>query len=106
MKNTETLETVIKTNKRYTDFTILDEPKSFDEMFVGQDIPCVQLHSTELLSDLSDIIGFCGTFSWENGVLTSLDGDSYTKNMSVLGYNWFTNESGKKCLDILVGDDW
>ena len=106
INTTDVWKNIVKSNKRYADFTILEKSKRFNEMFAGQNIPCVQLHSTELLSDLSDIVGFCGTFGWKDGILTPLDGDSYAEDMSVLGYNWFTNENGEKCLNVLVGDDW
>ena len=95
---------IVSLNKRYADFTILDEPyRRFDDIFANQDFQCVQIHSTELLSDAADIVGFCGAFSWENGILTPLDGDTYAQDMAVLGFNSFLNKKGEKCLDILVG---
>lgn len=97
-----TWQEIIKTDDRYKDFVIFDEPKPFCELFT-EDIPVVQTHSTQVYKGI--ILGFCGTFSWKNHQIKSLDGDSYNEKMLVLGYEWF--KTGKKnCLDILVGDDW
>ncbi len=102
----EKWKSIVYSNKRYADFTILDEPRRFNDIFANQNFPCVQIHSTELLSDATDIVGFCGAFSWENGILIPLDGDTYAQDMTVLGFNSFLNKKGEKCLDILVGNDW
>lgn len=95
---------IVKNNNRYENFVIVDKPKPFNEMFAGQDISCVQTHSTQVVGE-GDIVGFCGAFEWKDNKIISLDGDSYSENMTVLGYEWFESE-GKKCLDILVGNDW
>lgn len=94
---------IIQKLPRYKDFTIVEEPIKFKDMFVGQNIDLVQLHSTEVVFDT--IVGFCGVFQWHDNKLLPLDGDSYSENVIVLGYDWFEHD-GKKCLDILVGNDW
>lgn len=98
---------IVRGSKRYKNFVLLDVPMPFYKLFADQDISCVQLHSTQVFGKEGerDIVGFCGTFRWEGGEITSLDGDSYSKDAEVLGYSWFTN-GHKRCLDILVGDDW
>ena len=90
---------------KYKRFTRLIEPLPFNEVFKNTNIELVQVHCIEWCMP-SDIIGFCGTFKYENNEIISLDGDSYNKEALVYGYNWFENEDNIKCLDILVGDDW
>lgn len=94
---------VIKKDDRYKDFIIVDKPQPFCKMFADKDIPCVQLHTTYIFQD--KIIGFCGSFKWENNEIHSLDGDTYPKDFLVLGYCWFELK-GQQCLDVLVGYDW
>ena len=98
---------IVGSDIRYKDFVIMDAPAIFSEMFAGQDIPCVQLHSIQVCGneDGRDIVGFCGAFKWDGSEAIPLDGDSYTKNTIVYGYSWFMDEN-IKCLDILVGEDW
>lgn len=79
---------IIKESERYKDFTVLDKPKSFKDLFAGKDITLVQVHSSEVMGD--DIIGFCGVFEWKKDRLISLDGDSYNPEMTVLAYSYFT----------------
>ena len=94
----------IRKDERYKDFKILPYPMSFDVLFERDNIPVVQVHSVHMV--LEDVIlGFCGQFKWEGKKLTSLDGDSYNEQMTVLGFNWFDYD-GEKCLDILVDNDW
>ena len=99
---------VVKTDTRYEDFTILDEPKRFCEMFANQNIPCVQLHSIQTfdIECKQYLVGFCGCFEWKNGKVIPLDGDSYTKNTMVYGYQWFRATETESYLDILVGEEW
>ena len=95
---------------RYKDFTFLDESIPFKELFANKNIEYVQVHSLKVIETdaYRGIIGFCGTFKWEDGFITSLDGDSYSKDMMVYGYNYFEYEEASDGigLDILVGDDW
>lgn len=108
-------EKVVKNSERYSDFTILDEPMSFKEFATDHgDIDLIQIHSTEMMNGYDDIIGFVGQCRWVNNTLESIDGDTYTEDMTVLGYDWFypitkdgsPSEYSGECLDILVGDDW
>lgn len=98
------LKNIIKNNERYKDFTVLNGPVKFKDMQAGNDIEVVQLHSIASCGE-DDVVGFCGAFSWINNTLTPLDHDSYSEETLVYGYNWFTDENGNKCLDILV-EEW
>ena len=100
------LKKLVKTNERYKDFTLLECPVRFKDMQADNDIDVVQLHDIYPCGD-NEIVGFCGICSWKDNILTSLDGDSYTDEMLVYGYSWFTNEEEgiTKGLDILV-EDW
>lgn len=90
-------------NPRYENFTFLKTPVLFKDLFKDTDIEYVQVHdATPIFED--QIVGFCGVFSWKNNKIEPLDGDSYSDNMPVLGYNWFINNFGIKCLDILVSE--
>ena len=99
---------VIRKQKRYQNFTLLDTPENFNQLFANQTIRRVQVHSIAVSGtpDDPDIVGFCGAFQWRGNHLTSLDGDSYAENVRVLGYQWFLDRENRRCLDILVGDDW
>lgn len=111
---TNELKEIILNDGRYKDFTILDNPVPFNEFAKDQDIQLVQTHSTQIVQVGNEppykkfIIGFCGQFGWKDNKLNSLDGDSYSDSMMVLGYEWFTNEEKgiTKGLDILTGEDW
>ena len=102
--NKSDLKKIIKNNDRYKDFTLLETPVRFKDMQADNDIQVVQLHSIESCGE-NDIVGFCGAFSWINNTLASLDGDSYSDETLVYGYDWFKNMSGDRCLDILV-EEW
>ena len=96
------LKDLLKNLERYKNFTLLEDAVAFNEFFAGKDIPVVQIHdATTIGSDHDDILGFCGVFAWENNKIQALDGDSYTADMQMIGYNWFEAD-GRKCLDILV----
>mgnify|MGYP004511087641 FL=1 len=103
------LKEIIKNSTRYNEFTLLDEPASFKELFKDENFDYVQLHSTQIFSykdGTKDIVGFCGVFSWKDNVVKSLDGDLYNDSVTVLGYERFTTQDGSICIDILVGDNW
>jgi len=101
------LNQFVKTTDRYKDFIILNNGVPFADFFKDKNISRVQLHSiTPCGKNLDDIVGFCGKFKWESNELSSLDGDSYNKNMTIFGYSWFKDKNGNQCLNILVRDDW
>ena len=92
------------TDDRYKNFTYLDEPEEFCELFKDQNYDVVQVHDMTPITGLGSIVGFAGQFKWQDNKLTPLDGDSYTSHMTVSGYNKF-NSNGSKCLDVL-SEDW
>lgn len=98
---------VVKSDVCYKNFILLDKPVMFCEMFANQNIPFVQLYSTQVYETENKqyIVGFCGCFEWNNDEVIPLDGDSYSKNIMVYGYEWFIIEN-EKYLSILVGEDW
>lgn len=90
------------TDDRYKDFTYLETPIEFCNLFEHCDYDVVQVHDMTPCGD--SIIGFAGQFKWQNNEITPLDGDSYTSHMTILGYNEF-NSNGLKCLDVFT-EDW
>lgn len=109
--NIKTVLDIIKKEDRYKDFTILEKPIKFKDLFKDVDFDVVQLHSTqvyELKNGEKDIVGFCGLFKWKNNKIKPLDGDSYYDGFTVIGYEKFTNEEDgiNSGIDLLVGDDW
>lgn len=101
----------LKEIEGYTDFTILDTPVKFSDLFKNRNFDVVEVHSIQKVNFdkcKEDIVGFCGTFRWKNNKLESLDGDSYNRDTLIYGYEEFTNkeynvDSG---LSILVGNNW
>ncbi len=95
------------TMERYKNFVLYDPPIKFKEMEL-RDQPIIQLHSISFIDNryFKGILGFCGVIKVTDGKIESLDGDTYNENMTVYGYNWWTDKNGRKGLDILVGDDW
>lgn len=85
----------VKKLNRYKNITILEKPIKFLELFKDKDICIVQLHDMSDIND--DIYGFSGQFKWENNKIISLDGDTYTSDMLVYGY-----EITDQYTDILV----
>lgn len=104
------LKDMLKSNNRYSKFIIFDKPVRFKEEFADKPADVVQLHSIQTYNTENgkDIVGFCGQCSWKNNTLVPLDGDSYSENMTVYGYSWWSNAETNICsgLDILVGTDW
>ena len=66
---------IAKKDTRYEDFVISEDPKSFKEMFADQDIPYVQIHSTQVVGaeDQEYLVGFCGVFEWKDNKIIPLD---------------------------------
>lgn len=104
------LKLLLQNSDRYEGFDVLEKPipfREFAEKFAeGTDIELIQLHDTTPVSEKypNEIVGFCGVCAWKDGALVSLDGDSYSDEMLVYGYEWFTNEGEgiEKGLDLLV----
>lgn len=116
-KMTPVVKKILENSERYKNFTILQVPIIFKDLFPNEDFDVIQLHSIqtvvpseELKEDMSydPFVGFCGQCRWQDKVLFPLDGDTYTPNMPVFGYErWSREEKGiKKALDILVGEEW
>lgn len=122
MEEIKEIKEIIKNSDRYSSFTLLDKFESFKDLFANQNIEIVQLHSTQIfdIPGGKDIVGFCGSFKWENNKIIPLDGDCYSNETEVIGFEWFetdakiplgTNLKNEKeiiktkvkCLDILVG---
>lgn len=101
----EFLKRLIKTNERYAGFILYNKPIPFKAtpIFSNKYI-VIQIHDTTPIGENS-IIGFCGICKVENDKVIPLDGDSYSKNMTVWGYSEFTDSENNLCLDILV-DKW
>ena len=97
------LKDILSKSDRYSEFIILDEEKPFNEFFKDKDFDYVQLHSSQIF-DEHHIFGFAGVFNWKNNNLKSLDGDYYSDDMSLIGYNYFDNpeEGIYNGLEILV----
>ncbi len=102
------LRNIIEKEERYKDFTFLEKPMPFNIVFKNTDISTVQVHSSQIIEqdDYVGLVGFCGVFSWKDNKLTPLDGDSYNEKMSILGFSWFKDDKGNRCLDVLAGNDW
>lgn len=91
----------VLTLQRYQDFTILEDPVPFCELFHNQNIEYVQLHDITIVKKLNDVVGFSGCFIWKDNEIRPEDGDAYYEDMLVYGYHYFEYD-GVKCLDILV----
>ena len=97
----------------YEKFTLYqeEEPK-FEEKFRFKDIPVVQLYNAPTReTDNSSCrfeISYCGSFSWRNNKIISLDGKKYNPEMIVYGHTWvkFDKDDQNGMLMIIVGDDW
>lgn len=101
----EFLKKMVKTNERYMGFSLYDKPIIFKETPLFSDkYAAIQIHDATPFGENS-IIGFCGVCKVENDRVIPLDGDLYSKNMTVWGYSEFTDSEGNLCLDLLV-DEW
>lgn len=95
----------IKSSVRYKHFTILDNPTSLNELCEGKEKVYVALHDIRPIPDTDYIIGFCGVIEYRNGEIYPLDGDSYSKDMKIWGYEWFDCDEYDNAVDILV-ESW
>lgn len=104
------LKDALQNDDRYENFTILEQPVKFNEFFKNKNLDCVQIHSSQIYQheNKNYIVGFCGAFSWINNILQPLDGDSYNVEMTIYGYEYFTNheENVHSGVEVLVADDW
>ena len=99
------LERLVKTNYRYAGFTLYDKPIPFKTSSLFSDkYMIIQIHDTTPIGENS-IVGFCGACTIKNNQIIPLDGDSYSQDMTVIGYSEFTDEKSNLCLDLLV-DEW
>lgn len=97
------LEKLIKTNVRYIGFTLYDKEIPFkDTPLFSDKYVYIQIHDTTPIG--MDIVGFSGVCKVENDEVIALDGDSYTKEMTVVGYSEFKDDCGRLCLDLLVNE--
>lgn len=92
------LEHFWKSLVKYHDFIEI-KPTPFNIIFKDKNYKTVQLHDLTPLKDMSDVLGFVGSFSWTGNKLIPLDGDSYYSEMLVYGY-----KETDGILDILVKD--
>lgn len=83
----------------YSRYEILSKPEEFDKLFINCDFGRVEVHSLSIC--LSELVGFCGAFSWVENKITPSDGDSYNPHMIVYGYL-----ISEDMLSILVDSDW
>jgi len=95
----------VKKNERYKDFIFFDNPIPFSELYKNVNLPLVQVHDIEYEKHIG-LAGFCGSFSWADNNITSLDGDTYCPEMLVYGYKEFAGKDGEKGLDILTDHNW
>lgn len=96
----------IKNNPRYSDCIYFDEPIMFDVYFKDKDYDVVHVHDINPINDVHpEPRGFVGQFEWKANTIDSLDGDSYTAQMPIYGFEEFTSDDGLKCIDILT-DRW
>ena len=90
---------------RYKNFTYLEHPTEFcDTPLFSDKYDLIQLHDNTLIGE-DDIVGFAGVCKVKHGEVIPLDGDSYTKHMTVIAYEEFTTDNGEPGLDLLV-EDW
>lgn len=101
---------IAKTNERYDDFVPIMDPFSghtntpFSTFFKNDRYHIVQVYDLSIIPSADDIVGFAGQFRWENNQMTSLDGDSYSPDMTIWGYEIFRDDDGNTCLDVLTCD--
>lgn len=99
----EKLIEIIKQDNRYSDFIFLSKEVLFKDLFKNQNIDTVQIHDTTVFEhdNKQYIVGFAGVFSWKDNTIHSSDGDTYTENTRIIGYDWFKTDT-EECLDILA----
>ena len=89
---------------RYKNFIYLEQPIEFcNTILFSNKYNLIQIHDNTPVGE-DDIVGFAGVCKVENGEVIPLDGDSYTKHMTVIAYKEFTTDNGDLGLDLLVSD--
>lgn len=87
---------------RYKNFIYLEQPMEFCNTLLFSDkYNLIQIHDNTPVGE-DNIVGFAGVCKVENGEVIPLDGDSYTKYMTVIAYEEFTTDNGKLGLNLLV----
>ena len=88
---------------KYKDFKFLHSPEKFVEFFKGKTFDLCQIYDLTALPD-GDICGFAGVFSFDGDKITSLDGDYYSQEMEIWGYEEFEKD-GEHVLSVL-SENW
>lgn len=105
MNNEETFEELkqrVSNLDRYKDFVFLKKPTEFDKTnLFSEKYAEIQLHDVSKIPEYPDVLGFCGVFKVESEEIVSLDGDSYSSQMIVVGYKEFVY-GNETCLDLLT----
>lgn len=98
----EELKQRVSSTNRYEDAIFLEKPIEFDKTDLFSDKYAeIQLHDVSKIPNYPDVLGFCGVFKIESGEIVSLDGDSYSPQMIVVGYQEFVYDN-ETCLDLLT----
>ena len=80
----------------------MEKPIEFDKTDLFSDkYTEIQIHDVSKIPDYPDVVGFCGVFRIEDGEIVSLDGDSYSPQMIIVGYEEFEYDN-QTWLDLLT----
>lgn len=108
----DVLAAIDRAKDRYGSFTVLETPMPFSKFQSGNKINLVQVHAVNvcICSDGTEYKCeepmFCGVFEWDGETAHSLDGDTYNQDAIVYAYEWFNDDDGDLCLDIITGEGW
>ncbi len=96
---------ILKSSERYSAFTLYDKSVLFKTTpLFSEKYEVIQVHDSTIIGE-TEICGFAGVCKVLNGEIRSLDGDSYSPDMTIIGYEEFKNNDGKLCLDV-IADEW
>lgn len=97
-------KSILKNRNEYKNYTYLETPETFSELFKNKTIPYVQLRKLSCIGNTDDLdyVTFGGTFEWRNDIITPIDTDDYATDMLVYGYCWFDRDDNTKGLYIIV----
>lgn len=100
------LEELKSSDRYYKDFTFLVEPAPFNKLFRDEKFDLVRVNLIQYIP-----VGITGRFAWADGIISTLNGDSYDEKALVWGYDKFVlsdeaaeTYGGKDGLEILVTD--